>query len=271
MLCGILFLVLFIWFEKVIYQKVGKYYALAMMFSLFCISYHTLWLSVALVPTIVIMILSSIFVIKRHEKIKDYNVFFFIIGSITCFFGWMNFQFITLTMPLMFYYLVKKDNAYTFKEFLGICIAWGMGFGITWISKWVITDVLYNTGAIKDALNQIFYRAGTDIYQKQEVSALSSILINFLHILIQLMIQGMILVMDFCIKNRKINKDLNKKEILIYIMVMLIPFVACAVFKNHSFLHARSFVYRNFIIMLFNIFIIYHKAFLENKKELKTS
>ena len=265
-LFGILFLILFIFLEISIYKKVGKFYALAMMFSLFSISYHTLWLSVALVPTIVIMMIASIIVIEKYDEIKDYNMFFFIIGSLTCFLGWMNFQFVTLAIPLMFYYLKKKDNNYTLKEFFRLCFMWGIGFGITWFSKWIITDLLYNTGSIKDALNQIFYRAGTDLYQYGKINAISTVLINLLYIIIQLIVQYIILYLDLIFNKRSRNKNLNKKEIIIYILTALIPFATCVLFKNHSYLHARNFVYRNFIILIFNIFIIYYKIYVDKKE-----
>ena len=265
-LCGILFLILFIFLEKVIYEKVGKFYAIAMMFSLFSISYHTLWLSIALVPTIVIMVIATIIVITKYEKFKDFSIFFFIIGSITNFFGWMNFQFNTLTIPLIFYYLKKNDNKFSCKELFKLCFMWGLGFGLTWVSKWIITDIVCNTGAIKDAIIQVIYRAGKNAYEYGNISAISSLIINIVYILIPVFIEYAILLFDYMFNNRQIL-TVNKKEINIYILITLIPFIICILFKNHSYLHARSFVYRNFIIVVFNIFVIYYKRFIDSDKK----
>ncbi len=265
-LSGIIFLVLFIILEKVIYEKIGKFFALAMMFSLFSISYHTLWLSIALVPTMIIMMLATIIVITKYEKIKDFGVFFFIIGSITNFFGWMNFQFNTLTIPLMFFYLKKKDDNFSFKEFFKMCFMWGLGFGITWVSKWVITDILYDTNTIKNGIMQVIYRAGENTYEYGNVNAIKSLVTNLVYILIPIFIQYLILIFDNMFKFRKPLKT-NKKEIIIYVLILLIPFITCILFKNHSYLHARSFVHRNFIILVFNIFVLYYKKFIDNGKK----
>lgn len=261
-LFGIIFLILFIILEKVIYKDLGKFYALAMMFSLFSISYQTLWLSLALVPTIIIMMIASIIVIIKYDKIKDFGIFFLIIGSVTNFFGWMNFQFNTLTIPLMLFYLKKKDNNYSFKEFFKLCFMWGLGFGLTWIAKWGIADTLYNTNTIRDGILQCIYRTGESVYEYGNANAALSLVTNILCIIIPILIQYFILVTDRMFKNREVQK-VNKKEMVIYLLILSIPFLTCILFKNHSYLHARSFVYRNFIILVFNIFVIYHKKFLE--------
>lgn len=37
-------------------------------------------------------------------------------------------------------------------------IIWFIGYIFTWMSKWVIYDILYKEGLIKSAIMQVFYR-----------------------------------------------------------------------------------------------------------------
>lgn len=67
-------------------------------------------------------------------------------------------------MPLTIYCLnLQKVRNITWQETLKIIIlssiAWGLGYGLIWLAKWIIVDILYGKGMIKTALEQSMYRS----------------------------------------------------------------------------------------------------------------
>ena len=132
------------------------------------------------------------------------------------------------------------------------------GFGLTWLSKWIICDVILGTSIVKNAIHQILYRsAGTP---RNEINYVLVLLQHISFILVVSIIS--ILVYDFVLsrkkenKNKSKNKDkmqfvsLDNKPILTFIC--LIPMLWFFVIFNHSYNHI-IFTYRNFmtIIILF--------------------
>ena len=55
----------------------------------------------------------------------------------------------------------KNDNKLKCKDYIKIIVkasfVWIIGYGITWLSKWIIYDVIYNEGLIKSAISQVRY------------------------------------------------------------------------------------------------------------------
>jgi len=112
---GIVFIILLVYLEILINKKLGKKIAILNFFLINSIGYFYLWKSISLVPTIIIMMIFSIIILK--DKFKDVYLLFLINGSLMAYFTWFNFNVLALGLPLIFYYLLKPINNVIAQDF----------------------------------------------------------------------------------------------------------------------------------------------------------
>ena len=177
-------------------------------------------------------------------------------------------------MPLFIYILDRQKTEEDYKRFLKIIlkstIIWFIGYIFTWMSKWVIYDILYQEGLIKSAIIQVFYR--TERYNPnsalQILEELKMFLLNntqYILILTIVMISaGLISINNVNIKIKKLSQYI--KENLPFLVISLMPLVWYIVLANHTILHPR-FVYRHMLIFLFGIIICIKNIVIVKKKE----
>ena len=133
-----------------IYKKLGSIIMVIFGVALICIEYLYIGFSLQGSSVFFIMMISSIYLLYNYKKIKDYNKFFLIIGSITCFFDFLTVPLITLGVPFAILFLLKQkeERDFVLKEIilliLKIIISWSVGYTITFVLKWIITDLVLN-------------------------------------------------------------------------------------------------------------------------------
>lgn len=264
--------ILCIWLLVLVKSKLGLKYMFITLFYIFSMGYFTMILSISLLPTLLIMIIASIIILKFKEKIKDIPYFFFIVGGITTYFCWFNFTLLTLGLPLLFYYMLEKDeNNFSLKLFIKIVIMYFIGRGIFLIAKWIIVDLICDTNIIKDAFGQVFYRLSNTTYMHTKTNFVIATFKNIIYYSPAIIIVYMYLFYkSFCCKicNEKTLEKLSKKEKIIYILIALIPFGLYIGVVNYSFIHAPTYTHRLLMLTLFSITVMFEKKFeIEYKKK----
>ena len=203
-------------------------------------------------------------ILTRFEKIKDISIYFFITGMITNFLDLLTNPLVTLGLPLILYFiLIQKNNKLTIKDsiliFVKTCVHWLLGYAITWITKWILVDILYNKGLIKTALSQILYRTRG----VTKLSSSSVIAKNLFWILIPLQIDIFAFMIILVLNIKKGIQFSKFKETILtifpYLIISIMPYLWYIILKNHSYLHS-FFTYRNQILILITIPIIYYKV-----------
>jgi len=266
---SILLIILLIIFEIELYKKTNKYIALAFLLSLISIGYIFIGLNIAMFFTMVIAMIFSIILLKRANSIKDIYLFFIIDGSVTCFFNYMTFTPITLGIPLIVYYLIQ-DN-YSIKHFVKIIFAYLISYALTWVSKWIISDLLFGTNIINDSINQMVFRTSLFVPEHDfQINPLVSVSINMIQMGIPLMMESIYLLImlakSHC-STKSFFKGLKTKKNLIFILIGLIPFAVYLITVNHSVIHAGSYSFRLLALTEISAFIVMYNILEKNKKD----
>ena len=158
----ILFIAMFIYLMYLLKKKIGILTAIIFGYALLMQGYFFVSYSLESSPVFVVMMLSCIILLKRIDKIKNLYGYFFAIGCITNFVDFLTVPLITLAMPLCIYLLAKQKNKKECKDYITITlksiVIWFIGYMLTWISKWVIYDILYDEGLLESAIIQVIYR-----------------------------------------------------------------------------------------------------------------
>lgn len=271
----IIFIVLFIWLIKLIKDKIGLIESIIFAISLILEGYFFVSYSLESTPVFLVMMISSIILLKRIDKLKNLYLYIFIISCITNFVDYLTVPLITLAIPLLLYILYKQKNnkQLDYKYYLILILkssfVWIVGYGVTWLSKWIIYDLIYNEGLIKSAINQVIYRSESyNKYKNITIQEMIGILIfNNLEYAIALFDIGIIVLFimmkKYSLKLKKFSEYL-KENVPIFI-ILLMPLVWYMVLANHTVMHYR-FVYRHMLIFLIGILICLKNLFIVQKK-----
>lgn len=257
-----------------IYKKINLVTAFIYALGLLSISIFIVSQSINEILIFIVAFIFTIILLLKKDKIKDIFMFFFIVGSVANFIDLLTAPIVTLGIVGTTYFLLlqnknEKNSIKTYIiEILKICVAWGLGYGLTWISKWVITEVLFNRNLITQAIEQAIFRmklpTKTDGTLKYDLMFVLQRNINFLSnsvisinifMIIALIVYNIIKVMK-----KEIDFKNNLKECIPYFFMFILPFLWYMVLKQHSAVHA-FFTYRILIISIINIFIIVTKIF----------
>lgn len=233
------------------------------MISLLCVDFLYIHNSLQQTPVFIVMLISSIILLLKKTRRKNFSLFLFIVGSITNFVDYLTVPLITMAIPiyiiLIDLYKDKKLEKMNIKEILKELfkwiIAWGIGYGLTWFAKWFLYDLLYNKNLIQTSINQVFYRTSNDhaltIYTVKH--AMIKMLANYIPIIAVFAILNISHKLDN--KNSfKLEKNNIKTLILPILIIAIIPIIVLLIMANHTAFH-YIFTYRNFMIVILGILL----------------
>ena len=251
-------------------KKIDPITAIIIFTGLLGGEYFYLGFSLQGVFVFIIAMISSIIMIRRYDRIKDFSILFFVTGILTNFFDFLTVPIVTLLMPLILYFLLKKKEDLTTEEIIKTIFKytfiWGIGYGLTWFTKWLLMDLLFNRSMIKVALAQVLYRS---VSKGGQYNMLKVIKENTNYIIVPMFISIFSTCICECIRilktkgNNEIQSvDLNELAFITlpFIIISIFPLVLYIALQNHSFYHA-FFTYRNLIIFNICINIIIDKTF----------
>lgn len=243
-----------------IYKKIGLMQAIIFLLGFMVVDIQYIYMCLEFTPIFIVMLCVSIFMLISEKRIKDKGIIFFVAGMLSCFFDFLTAPTITLGIPLLIYFLLKqKEENLTIKEILKIfivnCLKWFLGYALTWVTKFLLVDIIYNKGLLATGLQQVAYRT-LEKTSEFKLSYISSLSRNFRECSVWIFaIFCIIQILFFVYKEIRINgiektknknKEINsiKKEIILpYILIALIPLLWYFVLQEHSIRHG-FFTYR---------------------------
>mgnify|MGYP003304391137 CR=1 FL=1 len=261
----LIFLSLLICVTILTYKKIGAFPAMALILACVSVDLLVVVKSINEILCFDLALIYSIFILIKKQKDNNISLAFFVFGSITNFLDLFTNPIVTYGIPIMIYFLVLlKDEKINLKKVLYIffktSISWVLGYALTWMSKWVITDVILNRNVIKNGIEQVLFRSIVNSSDKNVniKNFLERIILFFSLDYIIILIGVITLIIIFNIKKIKdvSKKSINKKvSIITYFIGILIPVVWYIVLSQHSIIHL-FFTYRNLIIFVFCIELI---------------
>ena len=248
-----------------IVKRMNLITAIIYLLSFLAINLYVICNSMNEITTFIIALIAVIFLLLKRGKFKNPASVFLVIGMCTSFFDLLTTPLVTLGLTLPIYVLLnlKDSNKKLYIDCIKICVAWAIGYGLCWDLKWIITDITLGKHILADAISQALYRTGDiigaglfDIF-KVNLGRLGNYIIRGLFIV--LAIYAVIgAVKEIYLKKRK-KQQTEKVEILkalIFVIIVIFPFIWYAVLKNHSYVHS-FFVYRILIITILNVQIAF--------------
>lgn len=210
-----------------------------------------------------IAIISSIYLLLKKDIEKNIGIDFFIIGSVTVFMDLLTAPLVTLGMPLVIYFLLSESKKRSVKEniltFIKLCTCWAIGYGITWVTKWIITSIICNRPIIQNAITQAKYRTKNSKISYANIVKRNLTFLSDFIILISMAIIAVYTIIKLIInRNEKINLKGNAKMTLPYLFIGILPFAWYFVLKQHSMIHS-FLTYRILCITVICTFLIAEK------------
>lgn len=241
-------------------KKTDIFFSLSFFLCFYFIRFQTMFVSMQFSNVFIIMLIFNIYILTRNVsdfQNKKYLLAFFMVGSLTNFVDLLTAPLITLGVPLitlLYLYLKtissnEKISLQYLKSIFFICFSWGIGYGGTWIFKWIIASFLLKKNIIFDAFNQAVFRTeGNQQYPLDRSDMLKrniSLILNHFNGVIFVLL--MLLVVVLVIRKRDVViLKLNKNSFYL-LLIMSFPYIWYLAMANHSQIH-YYFTYRAQII-----------------------
>ncbi len=240
-------------------RKAVDLFTLGFLLAVSFMTYVSTFASFSLSVCFYLTMLALIVLLEKDEALYDrnrYGIFFLSIGMLTSYFDFLTYPLVTLGFPLCCYiHFHNEDLKKTIKRMFQYSVSWSVGYLWMWMSKWIITDLLYSSGTIQDAVSNLLVR--TDSAQSQgRISGFMDVLklnlgayMNRGYILLVLI---PVLILIF----KKYRIDIKKgRKIISGCILFCYPFVWLFLTQNHSYQH-WIFTCRILSISVFAVFAI---------------
>ncbi len=250
---------------SMLHWKAGWKPALVFLLSVVCIYFTLVPASLQFSSVFIIMFSAIICLLRFHAtaKFKSAPLFFMIIGMLTNFFDLLTAPLLTLGIPLLIY-LYLEINVGTppwvqcLKKLFFCSFAWTAGYGLCWLSKWMIASAALQQNVIKDAISSILFRTGGN--EQYQTNRSETLRINFetmflsqgrrvFAVLCLLLLCLLFLLIVFHRKKGWLPASC-------FLLVALYPYIWYLVLSNHSQIH-HWFTYRIQTITLFGVFLFF--------------
>ena len=261
------FCVMFICLFILLKRKLGLKYAIIFSSALLLEGYFYIPFSLQNIPIFLVMMICSIILLYRINNMKNFSLYIFIVGCCANFFDYLTVPLITLGMPLYIYilYLINNKRNGLFdclKIIIKSIILWFVGYAVTWFSKWLLFDLLYDGNLISLAIEQVLYRTVGDVsfgvVQKYGLGMLISFFV-FFTIMLSMIYIFPYYVFVFFKKRYYKKKYINIKEYFVtnspIFIISLLPIIWYVILSNHTLSH-YWFVCRHMLIFLIGFMVI---------------
>ena len=243
--------------------------AISISFWLFLNPVSTI-LTLQFSSVITVTFLALIFLLLYFEKIaystSRLALYFTIIGVVINFFDLLTFPLVSLGIPLLFYihlrFISEINLIEAIKTIFLCCWSWLLGFGGMWAGKWVLASIVTEHNIVMDAYNAILHRSSNhsdtwkfdffEVVQFQFRSIDSNVLF-----LLGIVAFSMFLFKTF---SRHYKLHIDYKKNILYLIVLLLPFIWYKILPNHSHIH-HFFTYRNLSIFISSILFVLFDSF----------
>ena len=267
-----IFCLLFTYLIYLLYKEFGLNIAIIFGLSLICSGYFSASYILEVAPAFLIMMISSIILVKNINKIKDFYLFIFIIGSITNYFDYLTVPLITLGFPCTIYILKllkeEKDWKYCVKFLIKSSLVWVTSYAITWILKWVQYDLTINDG---NSMLKIGF--GQAMFRMQRVNEALGIDISYISVIVNIIGKSLIytiltiLIIMILNKFKPLIKKNNKKYIP-FLIISLYPIIWFVALANHTIMH-NYFTYRNSLLFMLGILLTINELLFSKNKNIE--
>ncbi len=188
---------------------------------------------------------------------KWYGAFFLAFGMITNYLDFLTTETLTLTIPLLLLLWEERrkgreqDGKGKWQLPVKLIVCWGIGYAGTWISKWILASAAMGENVLPYVTGHVAERIGGLSVGNIGMSAyLGGALVRNLTCLFPLeygaggIMSGIALLLGILYLGWVYRgKDTDRKQIVMYAVIALLPYMRYLLLHNHAYLHC-FFTYR---------------------------
>ena len=175
---------------------------------------------------------------------KEYMVLLFA-GICTAYWDVLTYPMAALGMPLVACFCLEPDRKIrdALARLVRLCFFWGLGYGGMWVSKWIIGTALTGRNVFEEGISSFVQRTGSEAYGEAVTvgETIGSNLDYYLNTPFRFLILAFLLAMAGWLLIRLARKQTTLRafggRMLPFFVIACIPFVWCAVTKNHANVH----------------------------------
>ena len=201
-------------------------------------------------PVLALTLISSIIIVKRNES-DNFGLFFFIIGSLVCYFDLLTTPLLTLGIPLAVWLSLRQEDNFDLKDNLlktiHFTLLWGLGFVLTFGMKWALATLILGQNIFADAYEVSLYRMEAEDFTRWDALTKNFGMLN-------LWIIGLsaVVLLFFSLINQL---KISYKKVVLFLLIGLMPYVWYLLVANHSYVH-WWFTYRLQAISVVCLFFV---------------
>ncbi len=231
--------------------RAGIWKAMAFLLSWLLVYGFVTQFSMQFFPVTVLMLIASILVVRHAEDHAYLKMLFFVMACLTCYFDLLTTPLLTLGWPLLVWVSLQNTDSLRLQDSLfpivGWGFLWGVGYALTFLSKWLISSAIINMNVLKDASESTVYRMGVNAFSRWDAIVQNVQMVPWTMVFIVLLVLGAYSIVRFHAK--------GGLKTLLLLAVSLLPYVWYLLVANHSFLH-YWFTYRLQAITIAALFLM---------------
>jgi len=262
---GLLQMLLMFFLACIVYKKRGWPYALLMLTSYALLMPHALSMSlqftwvfyIAFGGCLLLLIKQDIW--KRNSR---YFYFFLAVGMFTSYFDLLTYPLITWGIPVIWWLIMNsgesgKEVEYPNKSvrnpLLQVILSgvhWIVGYAFMWVSKWMLGSIILNRNVVKEAMEEVFFRAGVaEVGSTTLVGRFTAMYTNLKHFEYKIYLIILICWILFGIFSSIRNGWCPGKNSKAFFLIELSSIVWYFVLSNHTTGH-HFFTYRIYVVSI---------------------
>ncbi|BFL35734.1 hypothetical protein K380107A5_11050 [Holdemania massiliensis] len=132
---------------------------LSLLIGLIMCYIYIIPISMQYMSVFIIMLICSLLVLKNKGNIKRLYLILFTVGSIVNFFDFLTVPILSMGVPIIIYIYInynEKTFSILMKEVILLSVYWCLGYGLTWILKWIVGSLILNRKSLWKGLNKVY-------------------------------------------------------------------------------------------------------------------
>ncbi|HOS15521.1 MAG TPA: hypothetical protein PKX15_00630 [Bacteroidales bacterium] len=248
---------LLLFLAVVLSRKTNIVKTLAMMGGLLFVNMFVTQFSIQFAPVWILSLLASILVCYHYQNKQYILMLFFVIGSLTAYVDLLTTPLLTLGMPLTVLFMIYEHQKQEISLIKGLkkitfhSLLWGVAYGFTWMSKWIIATLTTNRNVIEDAIQTFLFRLDPKAYIEKTFTRWDAVVGNadvLQWVYINMVICALLLFVVFFFRKE------GWRNFVFFMIIAVFPYVWYFVVANHSYLH-YWFTYRTQAFSISCIFL----------------
>lgn len=249
--------------------------AVGIAFGLILTSFWFVPFSLEYTWTYLLMLIFSIIGVRLiyKKRYRAVGMFFLVSGMVTNFLDFLTTETLTLTVPLLLMlWMERKQNVESksksesdwkasFQMAGKAAITWGAGYVGMWLMKWLLASLVLSENVMPYVSEHIGERIGGDLgigplqYIFGTIWKNIKCLFPFEYGIVGAFTGIGLVVYSLYVGYVYYKKNIDKKSVLLYALIGLVPYIRYIVLHNHSYLHC-FFTYRAQLATILAIVLI---------------